>query len=121
MDIPTFDELKSKVTDFMENTRMPITVESVMDVLRYVGALRTRDAQQRDEAAGGKSPLPENSASEKSHADKMGGSLPYLMGYDCEIHGANTTNCHFSLFDSPEHTAAWEAGVAQAKKDKVAA
>lgn len=32
------------------------------------------------------------------------------MGYDAEFNGANTTNCHFSLFGSPELTKAWELG-----------
>ncbi len=32
------------------------------------------------------------------------------MGYDAEFNGANTTNCHFSLFGKPELTKAWESG-----------
>jgi hypothetical protein len=32
------------------------------------------------------------------------------MGFDSEFNGANTTNCHFSLFGSPELTKAWELG-----------
>lgn len=31
-------------------------------------------------------------------------------GYDFGLHGANETNCHFSLFSSPELTKAWEEG-----------
>jgi hypothetical protein len=44
--------------------------------------------------------------------------LCFEMGYDCEINGANEKNCHFTLFSSPEKTAAWEAGKAQAVKDR---
>ena len=32
------------------------------------------------------------------------------MGRDCALNGANTTNCNFRLFRSPEHTKAWERG-----------
>lgn len=32
------------------------------------------------------------------------------MGRDCALNGANTTNCDFRLFRSPEHTKAWERG-----------
>lgn len=39
---------------------------------------------------------------EKTHA--------YKMGYDCGLNGANTTNCHFGLFSSPESTKQWEEG-----------
>jgi len=35
-------------------------------------------------------------------------------GYDCGKNGANTTNCHFRLFASPELTKAWERGKAKA-------
>ncbi len=42
----------------------------------------------------------------------------FTMGYDCGLNGADTKNCHFSLFSSPANTAAWEAGKAQAEKDK---
>jgi hypothetical protein len=34
----------------------------------------------------------------------------FNMGYDCGIHGANETNCHFSIFFSKEATHAWELG-----------
>ncbi len=37
----------------------------------------------------------------------------YKMGCDCAVNGADTTNCHFSIFASPENTKAWEQG----KKD----
>lgn len=32
------------------------------------------------------------------------------MGRDYARNGANTTNCHFSLFCTREHTEAWERG-----------
>ena len=38
----------------------------------------------------------------------------YKMGKDCAKNGANTTNCHFSIFSSKENTEAWERG----KKEK---
>lgn len=34
----------------------------------------------------------------------------YEAGQDYARHGANMTNCHFSFFATPEHTAAWERG-----------
>lgn len=34
----------------------------------------------------------------------------YEMGRDCAVNGANLTNCHFSIFSSPENTRAWERG-----------
>ena len=34
----------------------------------------------------------------------------YKMGKDCAKNGANTTNCHFSIFSSRENTDAWERG-----------
>ena len=37
----------------------------------------------------------------------------YKMGIDCAVNGATETNCHFSIFSSPENTKAWEQG----KKD----
>lgn len=37
-------------------------------------------------------------------------SYAYRMGYDCEMNGANKTNCHFSIFSCVENTCAWEAG-----------
>lgn len=42
----------------------------------------------------------------------------FAMGYDCEMNGANTTNCHFSLFSSPENTKAWQAGKDKAREEK---
>lgn len=39
------------------------------------------------------------------------------MGYDSVVNGANTTNCHFSLFASKELTTAWEKGARLAKQD----
>lgn len=40
----------------------------------------------------------------------------YKMGLDCVKKGENTTNCHFSIFSSPENTRAWEKGVKDGKK-----
>lgn len=34
----------------------------------------------------------------------------YSYGFDCEVNGANQTNCHFSIFSSKENTKAWEQG-----------
>jgi hypothetical protein len=34
----------------------------------------------------------------------------FEQGYDCEMNGANETNCHFSLFRSPAHMRAWQRG-----------
>ena len=42
----------------------------------------------------------------------------YKMGIDSHINGANTTNCHFSIFSSPENTKSWEEGVKFAKDNK---
>jgi len=40
----------------------------------------------------------------------------YDLGFDCGKNGANTTNCHFSIFSTPERTRAWERGKAAADK-----
>lgn len=37
-------------------------------------------------------------------------------GYDAAISGPNTTNCHFTLFATPELKDAWERGNAKGKK-----
>jgi len=34
----------------------------------------------------------------------------YEQGLDSGLNGANTTNCHFRLFSSPDKTRAWERG-----------
>jgi hypothetical protein len=39
----------------------------------------------------------------------------YAMGRDCALNGPNQTNCHFSLFATPEQTRAWEKGKAEAE------
>lgn len=31
-------------------------------------------------------------------------------GYDSEMHGSNTVNCHFTFFATPALTKAWELG-----------
>ena len=38
------------------------------------------------------------------------------MGLNCAKNGANTTNCHFSIFSSPENTKAWEQGEKDGKR-----
>jgi len=35
----------------------------------------------------------------------------YKMGFDSSVNGANTANCHFSIFSTIETTKAWEDGV----------
>lgn len=37
----------------------------------------------------------------------------YTLGTDCAINGADTVNCHFSIFSKPEFTRAWEEGKAE--------
>lgn len=34
----------------------------------------------------------------------------YEAGKDCKANGANTTNCNFRHFATPEQTKAWELG-----------
>ena len=41
----------------------------------------------------------------------------FAAGYDCGINGANTTNCHVSLFARPELMKAWEDGKKAAEKE----
>jgi ribosome modulation factor len=38
-------------------------------------------------------------------------------GYDCGKNGANTANCDFTLFATPELTAAWERGKKRADNE----
>ena len=52
---------------------------------------------------------------------KVSVEICFKAGYDAEMNGANTTNCHFSLFSAPQFTAAWENGRNQAVKDKQSA
>jgi len=40
----------------------------------------------------------------------------YKMGKDCAKNGANTTNCHFSIFSSKENAEAWERGGKDGKR-----
>lgn len=42
----------------------------------------------------------------------------YKMGYDCEMNGANLTNCHFTIFSSKANMRAWENGREQSKREK---
>jgi hypothetical protein len=39
----------------------------------------------------------------------------YNMGIDYVLNGANETNCHFSIFMSPENVRAWERGKTDAE------
>ena len=40
----------------------------------------------------------------------------YKMGLDRAKNGSNLTNCHFSIFSSPENTKEWERGESDGKK-----
>lgn len=40
----------------------------------------------------------------------------YKAGRDCALNGSSTTNCHFSLFATPELMRAWEMGKASVEK-----
>jgi hypothetical protein len=42
----------------------------------------------------------------------------YRMGRDYAFNGPNETNCHFRLFNTPEHTRAWEKGKTDAAAGK---
>lgn len=42
-------------------------------------------------------------------------TTPYEAGYDSVVSGANTTNCSYAWFNTPERTAEWERGVREAK------
>ena len=47
---------------------------------------------------------------------KVEGSKAYNMGFDCGLNGANTTNCHFSIFQNQTNTKEWERGKKNAEK-----
>jgi len=42
----------------------------------------------------------------------------YDHGYDCGLNGANLTNCHFSIFQSQDNTAAWNEGKKDGEEDR---
>ena len=42
----------------------------------------------------------------------------HKMGYDCERNGANTKNCHFTIFNREEFTKAWEDGKKKAESEQ---
>jgi len=44
----------------------------------------------------------------QSHSDRL--QLAYDMGMDYARNGADTVNCHFSLFSTPLMTKQWEKG-----------
>jgi len=48
----------------------------------------------------------------------MNKSKEYQAGYDAAINGPNTTNCHFSLFSTPEKTKEWERGKKDGEKKR---
>lgn len=37
-------------------------------------------------------------------------SKEFRLGYDAAVNGSSETNCHFSIFSSPEKTKEWERG-----------
>jgi hypothetical protein len=41
----------------------------------------------------------------------------YKMGKDAAINGANSKNCNFALFGTPEYKNAWEKGNKDGKSD----
>ena len=41
---------------------------------------------------------------------KVNEDYAYEMGKDYALNGANTTNCHFSIFSNPKNTKSWERG-----------
>ena len=43
----------------------------------------------------------------------------YQMGIDCAVNGANTKNCNFKLFDTPDRKNAWELGKKEELNTKV--
>ncbi len=44
---------------------------------------------------------------------------PYAYGYDAGRNGANTENCHFTIFSSPERTKEWERGNNDGSYDRI--
>jgi hypothetical protein len=55
----------------------------------------------------------------KTFVDKPDAEAAYQAGRDCGKNGANTTNCHFTIFSSKENTRAWERGKADAERERV--
>lgn len=45
-------------------------------------------------------------------------TTPYEAGYDSVVSGANTDNCNFKWFATPEDTKEWERGAREAKATK---
>lgn len=45
-------------------------------------------------------------------------SVPYAMGWDAAVNGADTTNCHHATFGSPETMSQWQAGKEAGEKFK---
>lgn len=42
----------------------------------------------------------------------------YDAGYDCGLNGANTANCHFAYFSTPDETRMWELGKRNAEEER---
>ena len=42
----------------------------------------------------------------------------YKIGRDCAKNGANTTNCHFSIFSSRDNADEWERGLRETEEAK---
>ena len=42
----------------------------------------------------------------------------YEMGKDCSKNGANTTNCHFTIFSTHKKMKAWEEGQRDGDKER---
>jgi hypothetical protein len=43
---------------------------------------------------------------------------PYEAGYNCGMHGANLTNCHFRFFSNVDDKDMWESGKCDAEQFK---
>lgn len=54
----------------------------------------------------------------EEYLKNMEKDYPYKMGFDCGKKGANTKNCHFSIFSTPEKTKEWERGKADSEKKR---
>ena len=50
--------------------------------------------------------------------DEIDAEFTYVMGHNCGQYGPNQVNSHFRLFATPELTAAWERGKADAEVGK---
>ncbi len=46
-------------------------------------------------------------------------SLEYKAGYNCGKNGANTINCYFEFFSTPEKTKEWERSKTDAEHENL--